>query len=122
MLQNIRDNIQGTIAKVIIAIICIPFVLFGVESLVSGGGNNEVADVNGVEISEQQLLEAVALRKRQLISQMGENIDPAMLEDARVRAEALDSLIERELLLQEAHSMGLIISKQQFRSGDYSKP
>ena len=122
MLQDIRDNIQGTIAKVIIALICIPFVLFGVESLVTGGGSNEVANINGVEISEQQLLEATELRKRQLINQMGENLDPAMLEDARLRSEALDGLVNRELLLQQAHNFGIVISKEQLDEAIIQNP
>ncbi|CAA0118777.1 Peptidyl-prolyl cis-trans isomerase D [BD1-7 clade bacterium] len=122
MLQNIRDNIQGTLAKVIIAIICIPFVLFGVESLVGVGGSGDVAEVNGVEITEQQLIEATELRKRQLIAQMGDNLDPSMLEDSRLRSEALQSLIDKELLLQQARNMELIVSKDQLDRAIVNNP
>ncbi len=38
MLQNIRNNIQGMVAKVIIALIIVPFAIFGVESLMGGSG------------------------------------------------------------------------------------
>ena len=47
MLQDIRNNFQGTFAKIVIAIICIPFVLFGVESLFGGGAGNKVAEIDG---------------------------------------------------------------------------
>lgn len=38
MLQNIRDNSQGTIAKVIVGLIVVTFALFGVESIVGNWG------------------------------------------------------------------------------------
>ena len=47
MLQNIRKNIQGTMAKVIIALIIVPFALFGIDSLIGGSGIQYVAEVNG---------------------------------------------------------------------------
>ena len=114
MLQNIRSNLQGTIAKVIIGIICIPFVLFGVESLVSGGGSNTVAQVNGEDISAQELNEAVFLQKRQLMAQMAGNINPAMLEDERLKEPALQSLIDRKLMLLAADDMNMAVSTQLF--------
>ena len=36
MLQDIRDNSQGVIAKVIIGLIVAIFVLFGAESIIGG--------------------------------------------------------------------------------------
>ena len=56
MLQTIRDNSQGVIAKVIIGFIIGVFALFGAESIVGGFlQGNEVASVNGEEITEQEL-------------------------------------------------------------------
>ncbi|HEY9033166.1 MAG TPA: SurA N-terminal domain-containing protein [Pseudomonadales bacterium] len=109
MLQNIRNNIQGTVAKVIIVLISVPFVLVGAESLLSTG-SQDVAEINGEDISAQQLEEAVFLQKRQLIAQQGQNIDPAMLEDSRLRKQAMESLVSRTLLLQQAEKQGLAIA------------
>ena len=56
MLQDIRDNSQGVIAKVIIGFIVAIFALFGVDSIVSGFiASPPVAEVNGEEITEAQL-------------------------------------------------------------------
>ncbi len=112
MLQDIRSNLQGTIAKVIVGIICIPFVLFGVESLIGGGSSNHVAEVNGDNITAQELNEAIFLQKRQLLANMGENFDPAMLEEDRLKEPALKSLIDRKVILQAAESMGMTVSPQ----------
>ena len=52
MLQKIRDNSQGLIAKVIIGFIIALMALFGVESIVGGLVNNStVAEINGEEIT-----------------------------------------------------------------------
>jgi len=110
MLQNIRDNTQGTIAKLIIAAISIPFVLFGVESLFSGGGSNHVAEVNGQEISDADLRQAIALQQRQIMSRMGDKIDPAMLQEDRLKGAALESLINQKILLLAAEDSHIGIS------------
>jgi len=56
MLQTIRDNSQGLIAKIIIGFIIALMALFGAESIVGGFfGANTAATVNGEEITEQEL-------------------------------------------------------------------
>ena len=47
MLQDIRSNIQGTMAKIIIGLIVISFSIFGIESILLGGGGSGIAEVNG---------------------------------------------------------------------------
>ena len=81
MLQSIRDNSQGIIAKIIVGLIAVTFALFGVESLVSlTAGSNAPATVNGEEISQQDLHQGVQLQRRQMLSQMGEDADPSLLD------------------------------------------
>lgn len=110
MLQDIRKSTQGTAAKVIIGIIVVSFAAFGIESILLGSGGNGVAEVNGEEISPSELAQAINTQKRRLISMMGENLDPAMLEDDRLSGAALEGLINRKLLLQSVTDMGLLVS------------
>lgn len=112
MLQNIRENIQGTMAKVIIGIIVVPFAIFGIESLVGGGGPVEVAKVNGEKISEMDLQQAINVQRQQMLARMGDNIRPEMLDDATLRGPALDGLITQRLLQQSAAEMKLAIPPQ----------
>lgn len=118
MLQNIRNNIQGTMAKVIIGIIIVPFALFGIESIFSGGGagTNAAAKVNGEEISEHDLQRAIAVQKQQLLSQMGENFDPDTINDDLIRGPALDNLIKQELIVQAAKEENLSVSEQRLNT------
>jgi peptidyl-prolyl cis-trans isomerase D len=110
MLQNIRDNTQGMIAKFIIAAISIPFVLFGVESLFHSGGASHVAEVNGEAISDADLRQAIALQQRQIMSRMGDKIDPAMLQEDRLKGAALETLINQKILLLAAEDNHIGIS------------
>ncbi len=113
MLQTIRENSQGIIAKVIVGLIIVTFALFGVESLI-GLANSEKApaEVNGEEISNIDLQREVELQRRQILSQMGENADPAAIDEVALRRSVLDRLVDREILLQSAESQGLYISEQ----------
>ncbi|MBD2859685.1 SurA N-terminal domain-containing protein [Spongiibacter sp. KMU-158] len=116
MLQNIRDNIQGTAAKVVIALIVVPFALFGIDSLFNTSSQTPAAVVNGEKISQQALAQAVALQKRRLLNMMGDNIDPSMLDDSLLRQPALDALIKQQLLLQVADEAGMTVSNQQLNN------
>ncbi|MBE9399469.1 SurA N-terminal domain-containing protein [Pontibacterium sp. N1Y112] len=111
MLQSIRNNSQGIIAKVIVGLIAVTFALFGVESLVSlTSGSNAPATVNGEEVSERQLLQGVELQRRQLLNQMGENADPTLLDDNVISKMVLDGLIEQAVLTQAAGAQDMVFS------------
>ena len=84
MLQNIRANTQGPVTKTVVWLIVISFAAFGIESILLGGSGGGVAEVNGEEISPVELQQAVNSQKRRLISMLGDNIDPAMLDDERL--------------------------------------
>ncbi|MGH1462515.1 MAG: SurA N-terminal domain-containing protein [Neptuniibacter sp.] len=111
MLQSIRDNSQGIVAKIIVGLIAVTFALFGVESLVSlTASSNAPATVNGEEISEQELYQAVQLQRRQMLNQMGDDADPSLLDDNLISNMVLDSLIEQKILVQSAKDQGLVFS------------
>ncbi|MFT5888401.1 MAG: peptidyl-prolyl cis-trans isomerase D [Zhongshania sp.] len=122
MLQNIRNNIQGTAAKVIIALIIVPFALFGIDSLFGGTAQPPAAVINGEKISEGELQQAIALQKRRLLGMMGDQIDPTMLDDAILRKPALNTLIKQKLLLQAADDVGIEVSTAQLHATIASMP
>ncbi len=71
MLQDIRDNAQGTVAKIIIGLIVISFAFFGLESLVGGSGTTNVAVINGEELSITDLNQAISVQSNRLMNSMG---------------------------------------------------
>ena len=111
MLQDIRDNAQGTIAKVIIGLLIISLSIWGMDAIIGGfTGEPEVATVNGNDITEREFLRTVQLETQQRLMQM-DNPDPSMLDEDRIRREVLEALIQEEVLNQDAQSQGLELSE-----------
>ena len=104
MLQNIRDNSQGWIAKTIIGIIVALMAFTGIEAIFQASGTNkqDVAKVNGEEITQTELSQAVDMQRRQLMQQLGKDFDASLLDEKLLRDAALKGLIDRKLLLQGA--------------------
>jgi len=111
MLQGIRDNSKGLVAKVIVGFIVLTFAMFGVDSLVGlTQGSNAPASVNGEEISEQDLYQATQMQRRSILAQMGANADPSSLDDNLLRSMVLESLIQEKALLVEADQNDMLVS------------
>ncbi|MCP5331583.1 MAG: SurA N-terminal domain-containing protein [Pseudomonadales bacterium] len=105
MLQTIRDNSQGLIAKLIIGFIIGLMALFGVESIVGGLSNNStVAEVNGEDITEPELAATV----QQLLLSVGGDL--GNLDEGLLRQIALNQLIEDRVLRQNANQSHMTIS------------
>ena len=103
MLQDIRENSQGMIAKVIIGFIVAIFALTGVEWLIGGFvASPPVAEVNGEEITEVQLQ---ANTQNLLASIGGADIDQQLLEQI-----ALNQLIEETVMKQSVVRASMNVS------------
>ncbi|TWI53782.1 peptidyl-prolyl cis-trans isomerase D [Pseudomonas duriflava] len=103
MLQSIRERSQGWIAKLIIGFIILLMALTGFEAIIRASSHQgAVALVNGEEIRQTDLQQAVEMQRRSLAQRLGADFDPALLDEQRLREAALKGLIERELLLQDA--------------------
>lgn len=101
MLQNIKDNSQGWIAKSIIGVIVLLLALTGFEALFQSTSNKQVAaEVNGKEITQNELARAIEMQRRQLQQQLGSSFDDSLLDEGMLRAAALKGLIDRKLLMQ----------------------
>lgn len=112
MLQNIRDNSQGWIAKTIIGVIVVLMALTGFDAIFRATSHSQdAAKVNGDTISQAELGQAVEMQRRQLMQQLGREFDPSLLDDKMLREAALKGLIDRKLLLQGARDEGFVFSE-----------
>ena len=113
MLQDIRKKSQGTVAKIIVGTIVVTFALFGVDSIVGGmNGEPEVAKVNGEGIPESTFKRALEGKRRQILAQMGENVDPDLIDEEMLRTSVLEGLIQEQILTEDAEDKGLYVSDQ----------
>lgn len=112
MLQNIRDNSQGWIAKTIVGVIVALMAFTGFDAIVSSTSNSKnAADVNGEKITLDTLNRAVDMQRRQYREQFGKDFDVSLLDDKLLRESALNALIDRNLLLQGAKDSDMAFSQ-----------
>ncbi len=105
MLSAIRDKTQGIVATFIMALITVPFALWGVNSYFDSGGQLNVAKVGGVEISQNVY--------RNEIDRLRGRVEPKTLDNPQFKQTILDSLIDKTLIVQHAQDQGYRISNAQ---------
>lgn len=112
MLDGIRGVAQGWVGKALLALITIPFALFGIDSYLSQAGNNvAIAKVNGSDISIQEYSNALQNLRNRMQSEG--KVDPAQLDSPEVKSLVLDQLINQQLLSEEIKNANYAISDAQ---------
>lgn len=123
MLQNLRDNLRGAVAVIVVALMVVPLVLFGVDAIfINQSGANEVAEVNGKAITEVDLQRAIVMRQNQMRSQFGDDLPPQLLAAENLREPVLEGLIRRELLTQAVERGGMAMPEQMLNQIIVSTP
>lgn len=122
MLHFIRDKAKGWVAWFIVGLISIPFALWGVNSYMTGASDTVVAVVNGHEISQPQLQQAIQQYRDQMRNTMGDEFDPQIFEGNTIRALILDDLIEQRLLFDTANELGQRVPDSQIAQYIRSTP
>jgi peptidyl-prolyl cis-trans isomerase D len=113
MLDAIRKHTQGWLAKAILALITIPFALFGIDSYLNqAGGNVAVATVAGEKISVQEFSNSIENVRNRLQSE-GQKVDAALLDSPELKQSVLDGLITRRLVNKEVQRVHFKISDDQ---------
>lgn len=113
MLQAFSDRLKNSrwLGYLIVAFISVPFALWGVQAYFTGGGPDEVAQVNGTPIATHVLDRAAGERRQQIREDHGGSL-PDDFDDSAVRLQVLDELINEQLLMQTATSMGMVTSDE----------
>lgn len=105
MLQNIRDRSQSWVSILIIGFLIVMFALWGISYYLGGGALSaqSVAKVNGQSLNINQFRETYGQLRRRDAAQ----IDSGSTTIAKVKEQALQSLISQEVLYQSAKTAGL---------------
>ena len=112
MLDAIRKHTTGWMAKAILALITVPFALFGIDSYLNQAGSNvAVAKVNGDKISIQEYGNAIENVRNRM--QADGKVDAAMLDSPQLKQSVLDGLITRRLVNAEINKSNFKISDEQ---------
>ena len=112
MLDAIRKHTTGWMAKLILALITIPFALFGIDSYLNQAGRDvAVAKVNGDKISIQEYGNAIENVRNRM--QADGKMDKALLDSPQLKQSVLDGLITRRLVNAEIIKANFKISDEQ---------
>lgn len=108
MLEAIRERAQGWIAKVILALLIIPFALWGIDSYFTGGGREApAAEINDGKISQREFVRALQEQQEAL---------GAKVEDKALRQAVMDKLVNARLLSQVATKSGFAVRDPQIQA------
>ncbi len=110
MLAIIRDKATGWVAGVIIGLLVLSFAFWGVSFYSGQAGELNVAKVNDVDISFQSFQRSFSQLRKQMQSVLGDSL--SLEEDAFIKNQTIEKLIESELINQLVIDSGLNITNE----------
>jgi len=112
MFDFVHENKR--LVQIILALIILPFALWGVSSYdKSGNSADVVATVNGTKISQKEFENALRQQQDRMRQQLGANFDASMLENPQMKRAVLDNLVSQHLLVERTKSAGLTVPDEQ---------
>lgn len=112
MLLAIREKSQGWFAYAIVIFITIPFALWGIGSYLGGGTDPVAATVNGEEITQRALEQQVREYRDNMRSRLGASYRPEMFDDAVLRQQVTERMINDRVLQAAAEDWNLRASDE----------
>ncbi|MCJ7615950.1 MAG: SurA N-terminal domain-containing protein, partial [Desulfobacterales bacterium] len=109
MLRFLRQSATSWLIKIILGAIVVVFVFWGVGSFRSQR-KDRVALVNGETITSEEYRGAYNNIIEQLRQRLGNNLNDDMIKMLNVKSQALDMLIDKKLMLQEATKFNLRVA------------
>ncbi|MCK4742804.1 MAG: SurA N-terminal domain-containing protein [Sulfuriflexus sp.] len=121
MMQAIRDGAQGWLAWIIVGFLILVFALFGIQGYVGNTGGTDVAEVNGLTITdrdfENQYRNYRDQQRQQLLKVLGNDVDNPLFKqlfnETVMRKRVLDGMVQSRLLSLAAVKAGFNIGDEQ---------
>ncbi len=110
MLQAINDRLKGWLGMAVVGIIALPFAFWGIQSYVTGGGEQFAAKVDGVEISGKEFDFNFSQARQKMMEQYGGKLP---YEETVLKKQVLDQLVNRKIIENSTYDAGYRISDDQ---------
>ncbi len=111
MLNALREKTQGLIGAALLVVLVVPFVLWGVSSYFGGASAVYVARGRGFKISSTAFEGALSRQRAALARAYGKDLNPAVLSSRKFKKAVLNGLIDKTLLLADAHKAGYTVNR-----------
>jgi peptidyl-prolyl cis-trans isomerase D len=142
MLQSLRDKSSSWIAKLILALLLVPFAFFGVEQYLSQRVDSYAARVSAPptwwetapswwparmlwehqEISVEEFRTRFEQQRQQQRAAAGEAFDARAFESAENKRAVLDRLIDEQVMRMAAERAGIVVADGEVRDAIQSMP
>ncbi len=107
MLTKIREKAQSVFSWVILIAITVPFALWGIQNYLDVGKETPVASVGDRDFFQRDVSKAYA--------QFSQSLQGLDIDEETLKQQALQKLIQDEVLLQHVQSQGLVITDKTAR-------
>lgn len=111
MFDFVQNNKR--LVQIFMALIILPFALWGIDSYSRAGKSVDVATVNGTKISVREFDNALRQQQARMRQQLGSNFDAAMLDRPEMKRAVIDNLISQRLLTEHAMDANLVVMDEQ---------
>ena len=122
MLEIMRNQAQSWLAKLILGGIALSFGLWGVGDYFMGNHVAYVAEVDGKPITDSDFNRAYERQLNNYRSILGDQFSKAMIAQLGLKDDTLQTMINRQLMLDEVSHMGLVASDAALASYVQSNP
>jgi peptidyl-prolyl cis-trans isomerase D len=110
MLLAIREKAQGWFAWLIVGFITIPFALWGIQSYLGVSSDPVAVSVEGSDISQRDVETQVRRFRDRLRNQLGKAYRPELFDDAVLRKQVLEQMINDKVLTETADDWNMKVS------------
>ncbi|MGB5984021.1 MAG: SurA N-terminal domain-containing protein, partial [Desulfobacterales bacterium] len=121
MLSALRKNAGSLLIKIVLALIAVVFVFWGVGSF-RDQGVQPVAVVNGTPIAYEAYAQAYDNLLENYRRSFGDNLNEDLLKMLNVRRQAMDRIVDQQLLLAEARELNLQVTDAELAAAIQSMP
>lgn len=116
-MEGFRNFVKSWWGKSLLVLFSVPFVFLGIESSFTGSSapTDGSRVVNGVLISKEEIDAEVNALKQTYLQIPYVNGDESLLNIELIEKTAIDNLVSRQLLLQQARELGISLNEEQIK-------
>jgi len=122
MLDALRKNSAGLVAKLLIGLLAISFAIWGIGDIFRGVGVNDVAQVGETRIPTETFRQEYQERLQQLGRQIGRGITPEQARAFGLDRQVLGEMISEATLDAKAKELGLNVSNEALLNRIHTNP
>lgn len=112
MLLSFRDKFKQSkwLGYTVVAVISVPFMLFGIGSYLTSSVEQNIAEVDGVEIPVAAYEQSYSQQRYRLSQAFGGKLPPALVNSDFIKNQAIETVIDQELLRKRSETAGYAVS------------